>query len=510
MIKELSSSLDPDKYVNLDYLIEEQRRKILFKQNGKPFLSPNFINACIDKQANVDMQEEYVDFLNKGYGCFVSDEIYLDDVKKEWCVTKPQHYTASVAINIIDKIKVRSLFLSSANLSRQYSLFGSSGMNKKHNNNKSSEMFLQEVSNSRCPIATWARYRNVENTQSIATMPNDVSINTINVNMPRGIHDHMLLLRSIVCHHKSNNADTRILPLIEHFKLNNNSITVDSVLSCVGNEISFLDNCVGNRMGFKILPKIEFRTYKLIVALDDVSSTYHKNTDARKSIPVKGLEMQVHPRCLNCSAISGRRLLEIMKKIMVDLMNCASVGKIKIDLCLVNAKALAEKLSYSLIMPCINDFCEFLCIFLKTKHMTIHDQMKTFQDIVAPILRKMCISRDNYAMCGPFANLTPTGSRLLSLNDCEIISHKYGNEKTKHLFSILDKDEIRDLGLSNFMKRANEVKQSLHKNIRKHKKDLKIKKKRTSGIILKTSLGHRRYITALKNYNIELPSVADI
>lgn len=505
---------ESNKYVNLNNLIEEQRKKIVFQQNGKPFLSPLYINACIDTQANLDMREEYIDFLNKGYGHFVSDEIYFNDEKKEWCVIKPQDHSVSVTINIIDKIKVRSLFLSSANLSRQYCLLGSSRMNKK-NNNKSSEMFLQEVSNSRCPVATWARYRNVENGLNIATLPNDVSINTINVNMPKGIHDHMLLLRAIACYHKSNNLDTRIVPLIDHFKLNNNSITVDSVLSCIGNEISFLDNCIGNRVGFKILPKIEFRTYKLIVPLDPIenSSTYHKNTDARKSIPVKGLEMQVHPRCLNCSAISGKRLLEIIKNIMVDLLNCAYLGKIKIDICLVNTKALAEKLSYSLIMPCLNDFCEFLCNFLGTKKMTIYDQMKTFTKTVAPILRKMFISRDNYAMCGPFANLTPLGNRLLLVNDSEIISHKYRNAETKHLFSLLNENDIKKVGLSKFMKKANEVKQSLQKNnnIRiKKKKDLKTKKRRTNGIVLKTSLGHMRYITALKKYKVDFPSVADI
>lgn len=506
----------PNKYMNLDRIIKKQREKITSYRNGKPFLCPFHINASVDTQSYYDTYVEYDKFMQEGCGYMVSDKIYHDTTKQQWVSDKPQECDASIMVNTIDKIKVRSIFLSSANISRQYCLTGSSGVNNK-NNNKNCDMFLQEVSDCRSPTATWARYRRVENSLSIAVSPNDVCVNTINVNMPKGVHEHIVLQRIIAVHLTSNNPKgARVVPLTEWHQTNNNSITLDTLFSAVTNSISFPNNQKRDNQGFKILPKAEFRTSKLIIPCDkDDFSTYHKNTDVRQSYPVKGVEIQVHPRCVNCSAIAGTQLLVIIKPVLVDLLNMGSSGGIIIDICLVNAKAICERLSHSLISPTMNDFCEILCRRLGTYTMNTHDQMKVFKNTVRPILRKIFMSRDNYALCGPFASSVPQGCRLLSINDTELISHKYKNTETEQLFYTFHVDELKNIGLSDFMEKVKQYKQTKQTQLNsvgktKKKKDLKRKRQRTAGIVHNTSLYQRRYICALQKYNIDLPTPAEV
>lgn len=391
------------------------------------------------------------------------------------------------------------------------------------------DMFLQEVSNCKDPVATWARYRTVENGLAFAITPNDVSVNTINVNMSRGTHEHILLLRTIACYHKGKNPSARVTPLVKTFKVNNNSATVDSVISSVQNEISFLqkcNNCSANSI-FNILPKAEFKSHKYLTTVNaDHFSTYHKVTDTRNSIPIKGIEMQVHQQSFNCSAISGPQLLEIICEIVVDLLNYANCSdNITIDICLVNAKALCEKLSNSLIIPRMNDFCEILCRKLGSYKMTLKNQMKLYQNKVSLILRKIFMTRDNYATAGTFSTFFPSGnklvgSKLLTTDDMSILSHKYGSEATDHIFQLMDETEMPPK-LVKFRKKVQEfANHPLHRNKilktslnmsenktgRKNKKYIKKKRKRTGGIIYNAALCQQRYIQAFQNHNIPLPT----
>lgn len=504
----------PNKYVNLHKTIKTQREKICLKRNGRQFSSIAHINGSIDLQSYCDTNRAYNNFVQQGYGYFISGKVYYDEIHQSWSVDKPSQGNIYVNINIIDKIKVRSMFLSTANISRQYHMTGTNGVNNRHGN-KNHDMFLQEVSNCKDPMATWARYRTVESGLALAVGPNDVTVNTINVNMPRGVHEHMLLLRTIACHHKSNNCFARIIPLIEYFKLNNNSVTVDSVFSAIQNEISFINRSINNKADFNVLPKAEFRTHKLLTAWDRENFfTYHKDTDTRRSIPIKGIEMQVHQRSLNCSAISGPQLLHLIKQTIVDLLNYANSGDIQIDICLANAKALCEKLSHSLIIPCINDFCEILCRKLNTYQMSMKEQMQTYETIIVPILQKIFMSRDNYATCGTFASVTPVGNRLLAANDRTIVSHKYRYKETMDLFATFREDELPS-NLKAFIQKANQYTVSIpnrrkSRNSSNAAKYLRQKKKRTAGIVYNTALCQKRYITALQRYNILLPSPNEV
>ena len=476
--------------------IKLQRNKISLQRNGKRFTSPNHINANIDDQSFSDTTKAHKNYVRNGCDYFVSGRVYFDQKLQRWCREKPKYENIYVDINVTDKIKVRSIFLSSANISRQFNLSGTNG-----------GMFLQEVSNCKDPVATCARYRTVETGMAFAVSPNDVSVNTINVNMARSVHEHMVLLRVMACYYEYNNPGTRITPLVEYFKVNNSSATLDSGFSSIKNEISFIHECVNSNKNneFHILPKAEFKAHKLVKACDQ--DTYHKETDMRKSIPIKGIEMQVHQRCLNCSAISGTQLLDITKQITVDLLNYANTGHVSIDICLMNAKALCEKLSNSLIIPCMNDFCEILCRKLQTYKMSIDAQMFIYKNTVAPILRQIFMSRDNYATCGTFATISPSGSRLLTVNDNEIVSHKYGSKETEKLFEPIKDDEL-NTELKDFMSRVNHFK-GIKKNPTTFKY-IKKKKKRTAGIISNTALGQRRYIQALQKYNIPLPTADEV
>ena len=525
-VSEISKNTTPfssPRNARIENLILKQREKTTLKRNGKQFSSVAHMNGAVDKQSEIDTFQALEKFTENGYDYIVSGKLFYDKVHRRFTREKLPNDTDPIYVtfNIIDKIKVRSLLLQCAAISHQFSMTGTNGVCSKNLRNFC-DMFLQEVANSSSPAATWARYRTIENMLARAISPNDVSVNTINVNMSRGIHEHILLLRLIACHNQLNNPESRIIPLINHFKLNNNSVTIDSVISCIQNEISFLPKCTNNKGNLSIQTKSEFKTHKYLTVLnkDSKFNTYHKETDTRKSLPVKGLEIQVHQRSLNCSAISGPQLLNIVGEIIASLLNDAiETGKITIDICLVNAKALCEKLSNSLIIPCMNDFCELLCRHLKSHTMTIQEQMHLFENKVAPILRKIFMTRDNYAMAGTFSTVIPLGNKLLSTSDNNILSHKYNEKETYELFEVLTKEEIEAIPkLSEFMKKVKKYKENdiyLHKTLKPpkktaNKKYIKKKRKRTAGITYNVSFGTKKYINALQKYNIDLPEAKEV
>lgn len=179
---------------------------------------------------------------------------------------------ASCAINVpvtlFDKIKVISCVVMIENATRTLAATGAVHIGIQHKNGKSkhqADAFLQEVSKCTSPLGTIARYKlsDLTNLNHAHYHVADEAY-TININMPRGFLELAVNLRSIAAWHRCKNPESRFVPRVAPEEENNNSITADSVISSVRNELTFKKKAVKSET-FPLLAKAQFRTHKYIV-----------------------------------------------------------------------------------------------------------------------------------------------------------------------------------------------------------------------------------------------------
>jgi len=94
-------------------------------------------------------------------------------------------------------------------------------------------------------------------------------------------------------------------------------------------------------------------------------------------------EIQVHDRCFNCSAVSGIKLLPVVCNIGGKLLQDKEMALI--DTTLVRTTTLLECLANGLLPSHISTFCEILCWQMKTRDMSLLEQMRVYKSF-EPIL----------------------------------------------------------------------------------------------------------------------------
>ena len=435
--------------INQKNVLEYYRNLSCHSRNDNIFFSPFLFNKGVDKQAHTDTVTVEQVLRNKGYGFFTTGKIYYDSNSDKWsCKSNEENIYAR--INIIDKLKVSSANILAEN--SEYELINSEASIKEIKSNKNT--FLHEVGSVVYPMGTWLRYKTVSTTQLPLSDAgfiyegnrlrrfNDLELNTININLTRGIYELINFVRIVIRYHHRNNTNNRMVVIIPQIKLFNTSITIDSIISSVTNEASFTASSLWNKnkQCFKdnlvLLPKKSgkkpFPTNIIVEPLTESSiATTHPITRRRphNDKGINAVELQVHPRNLNSSAIDGVRALHVVKNCLIRLLN-----SVKIDLFLSNCKALCELLSRSLISAIMNDFCELLAWKLETRHKSKTEQMEMFFYFKEKVFDKLWLSRNNYSQYGPFS-IHPCSSRLLDKYDCELVSHKYKNIDTNNIFN---------------------------------------------------------------------------
>ena len=144
-------------------------------------------------------------------------------------------------------------------------------------------------------------------------------------------------------------------------------------------------------------------------------------------------EIQVHDRCFNCSAVSGIKLLPVICEIGGKLLQDKQTALV--DTTLVRTTTLLEILANGLLPSHISTFCEILCWQIKTRDMSLPEQMRVYKEL-EPLLSKIQLSRQNYAQSGNFCQAMVRGHKLVKLDDQSIVSHKYNNEETVKIFKV--------------------------------------------------------------------------
>lgn len=437
---------DNDNWINEENVLHHYRNLSCHSRNDKIFFSPFLFNKVVDKQAHEDTVIAEQSFREKGYGFFTTSKIYYCTKTEKWS-SEPNEDNIYSRINIVDKLKVCSANILMEN--SEYELINSEASIKKIYSNKST--FLHEVGNVVYPMGTWLRYKTVSTTRLPLSDAgfiyegkrlrrfNDLELNTLNINLTRGIYELINLVRIIIRYYHSYNPKNRMVMLIPQIKLFNTSITIDSVISSITNEASFTTESLWNKNkqcikdNLIILPKKSFPTHIIVEPLKELTSTTNQPITRRRTHNFKDInvvELQVHPRSLNSSAIDGVQALHVVQNLFIRILNSS-----KIDLFLANCKSLCELLSRSLISAIMNDFCEMLAWKLKTRHKSKVEQMKYFFYYKEHVFDQLWLSRNNYSQYGPFS-IHPNSSRLLDKYDCELVSHKYKNPNTNKIFEV--------------------------------------------------------------------------
>jgi len=462
---------------------EKRRTVVKTTKDGRRHWFPLELNAGLERR---DVAWTYGDRTVSGAFYCTNGRIGYDKRQRRWkqiARDDEESFESTVPVVLFDKIKVISCVVMIENASRTLAATGAVGVQmraKRGTNEHQTDVFLQEVSKCASPLGTVARYKLVDlsNLNHAHYHVTDEAY-TININMPRGFHELAVILRSIAAWHRCKNPESRFVPRVAPEEENNNSITADSIISSVRNELTFKEKAV-NSESFPLLTKAQFRTHKYIVrytgnrtlagnnpdAYPDVinavncscrkcritktfsnrKDTFHRhkgyafydcNDAAYRTqclAPLKEKnEIQVHDRCFNCSAVSGIKLLPVICEIGGKLLQDKQTALI--DTTLVRTTTLLEILANGLLPSHISTFCEILCWQIKTRDMSLPEQMRVYKEL-EPLLSKIQLSRQNYAQSGNFCQAVVRGHKLVKLDDQSIVSHKYNNEETVKIFKV--------------------------------------------------------------------------
>lgn len=370
---------------------------------------------------------------------------YKEGDKKWECGTKDkeEEHQPRAYVNLIDKIKVYTISQFTVNVSRQFAMCGIEGTEDQSTRRCTGapEVFLQEVFKCNNPHGTVARYKRID-TSSVPHghgVLEDFNVNRINVNMPRGYNNFVLLMRAAIAHYNFVNPDALVTAVLDPASENNNSVTADSVINGVINSFSFKYHAVQSDTKFNLTPKTTFGTHKVVELYDDGEgpSTYHRlksfyylSSEEEKEWlqtlkPLYGIELQVHEHSMNCSAVPGSKLLPVICRKGAQLLDEENGDKIQVSLALSNAKGMMEKIAHSLIWTPLVSFCDLMCWRLGTPVMSYKDEHYVFKTLCEPIISKFMVCRDNYAQATDFCQQMICSTKMYTDPQLHVISHKF-------------------------------------------------------------------------------------
>lgn len=440
--------------------------------------SPLMLNAFHENgSVREDFAFEYgtQELLGSFYHC--QGFLGFDQLTQQWKQIndfEQDKYKISLPFNIYDKIKVVSCMMVYENIFKGLLDTGSIGVQNKSKNSKS-DVFLQAVTKCDNPLATIARYKvKTTSCQKHALYPFFTDACALNINMPRGIEELGVILATMQASLCLNNpSGGRVNFYMVYPQQKNNSITVDSFISCVQNELTFKKKAMKSSK-FKLLSKGRFPTHKYITTYQNSNfkqcqckkcnkqyNTFHRKkiTNAKYCTtyfsedffkealsPLKSInELQVHERCFNCSAVSGPTLLPVIAKMGTELLSDTKTASV--DLALVRVCNMLETKSHGLIPSHISNLCEILCWQLRTRFMTRDKQIEIAKNTIEPMFKNVRLSRQNFAQSGGWCQSLVRGQQLITLPDQALVSHKYKNYKTIELFGMLKQKSVRHSGV---------------------------------------------------------------
>ena len=212
---------------------------------GLVYWNPIELNVSDDDSYRADIQDEFsLRTIDGTFSHVETDFMYQ---------SSDQNNQIPVAVNIFHKIKVYTCMFSVEHVTRDIMksrLFPLQNITA----SKTSNTFLQQVVKSYNPIGTLARYKLSENLcyGHIHTKCAQ-SLIVCNVNMPRQHYEMITFLRCNAAKYLIMNSYAHMVPLLRYIIQNNQSVTLDSVISSVEREDTFKATLSKNVCPIKII-----------------------------------------------------------------------------------------------------------------------------------------------------------------------------------------------------------------------------------------------------------------
>lgn len=431
---------DYDTAKSISYNIKTAAQRNKYRNNGHVFKSVFHMNA-INRTLETRAKNVYKDSRDDGNFHFHSGGIVHE--KDEWRSDTTKKHPNAVNINLVDKLKVITASLSIGNAAHYMMAHSLDGVQEKaprknREGDAGADMFLQSIIKVSRPAGTVANYKRADFTY--AAHAHDMhaesrTVNKTNVNLPKGIHEYIVLNRTCVANVLHSCPEAQAKFILDTKTGNNNSLTTDSVISAVSNGITFKAAASADNEKFVLAPMESFGTHKTMAMC--LKKDEKKVVDSEEALrPLEGSVLIVHEHCYNCSAIPGEKLVPIIERKGAELLEEKNT---KVSIAVNNAKAYLERSSYSLVYNSLNSLCDLLCWDKNTRNMTREQELEFYRTVCVPILEKIMVTRDNYSQAGSFcqrvAKQVPKTTPLFSAAEMKLVSHKFRNPKTKKMFS---------------------------------------------------------------------------
>ena len=200
--------------------ISNARRRIRSGAFGLPNrITPDLLNAAAGTSGARATIRLHNNSRYNGLSYFVSGGLVYNEITKRWRVLthaeSPEKHSVVAAANFVDKIKVFTSTFTCSGVSRQQAVLGIEGSHTKptthlrkrdrpisggrrQQGSYAVPTFQQHIGRCSKPPATYLVYRRCDHARAMHAhgSPRDYNASTINVNMPRGELDHIVMNRT--------------------------------------------------------------------------------------------------------------------------------------------------------------------------------------------------------------------------------------------------------------------------------------------------------------------------
>lgn len=129
-------------------------------------------------------------------------------------------------------------------------------------------------------------------------------------------------------------------------------------------------------------------------------------------------EVQVHTRCLNCSAVTGHSFLPALCKLASTVATKAKENGWFMDHAIMYLSGAMEMRTNGLLPAHLSDVIETLCWLAKTRRMPSGSERIQFaKDMIDNCLSRVVVSRRNFAQSGNFCQRAGLGNRYVFRGD---------------------------------------------------------------------------------------------
>lgn len=158
-------------------------------------------------------------------------------------------------------------------------------------------------------------------------------------------------------------------------------------------------------------------------------------------------EVQVHSRCLNCSAVTGHAFLPALCKLASTLAKKAKAKGWFVDHAVMYLSGAMEVRTNGLLPAHMSDLIETLCWLAKTRRMASGaERIRFAKDMIEKCLARVTVSRRNFAQSGNFCQRAGIGNKYVFRGDnrVRLLKLRYDDRKKRRREGVIGEVVVKE------------------------------------------------------------------